>query len=70
MSSRQDMIRCKKCGRRTLHIQNRPSHLLHLVLAVLTFGLWIIPWSWITLAAGSPKCTECGKSVGMFQIKR
>lgn len=70
MSTRQKMIRCKACGRKTLHIQNRPTHLLHLFLAVLTFGLWVIPWSWITLAAGPPECTECGRKVGLLQIRR
>jgi hypothetical protein len=70
MASQQDMIWCKACGRRTLHVQKRPTHLLHLVLTLLTFGFWIIPWSWVTLAAGRPKCTVCGKALGMLQIKR
>jgi hypothetical protein len=49
-----------------MHIRNRPSHVLHLLLTVFTFGLWIIPWSWVTLTAGRPQCTVCGRRRGMF----
>lgn len=31
---------------------HRPNHLLHLILSVLTLGLWIIVWVAVTLAGG------------------
>lgn len=70
MPTVQRMIHCTHCGQRTLHVGEKPTHWLHAVLTVLTVGLWIIPWSWVTLAAGQPRCSVCGKAVGRFQMKR
>lgn len=31
---------------------HRPNHLLHLILTLLTLGLWAIVWAIVTLAGG------------------
>lgn len=31
---------------------HRPNHLLHLILTILTLGLWLIVWVAVTLAGG------------------
>lgn len=33
----------------------RPNHLLHLILSVLTLGLWLIVWLVVALAAGEKR---------------
>ena len=58
---------CLKCQKETLHIQKSPSHRLHFFLSLATFGLWIIPWIWISLTQDCPRCSECGSS---FTSKR
>lgn len=69
-STVQTMVHCGSCDRPTMHLRERPSHGLHLFLTIITLGFWIIPWSWVTLAAGRPRCSVCGTEVGMFQMKR
>jgi hypothetical protein len=36
---------------------NRPNHILHLILTILTLGLWLIPWIIITIAGGEKRQT-------------
>lgn len=35
----------------------RPNHLLHLVLSLLTFGLWVFVWMTVASWAGVRRCT-------------
>lgn len=55
-----ETIRCGSCGRETLHVRDRPHHLLHLTLSVMTFGIWLPVWGILGLTPDSPQCTECG----------
>lgn len=65
--SSQSMKRCKKCDRSTMHVQPSTSHLLHLILSVITFGLWIPIWLLLAASHGSQaQCSECGKMKGLF----
>lgn len=65
--SNQVMKNCKNCGRPTLHLQPRTSHVLHLLLALLSFGLWIIIWFVIAQNnSNQSTCTQCGKTKGLF----
>lgn len=60
MPTEQKMLYCNNCKATTLHIQKVPNHILHLILAIITAGLWIIIW--IFQSKGTPQCTQCGKS--------
>ena len=40
--SNQVMMWCSNCQANTLHIQPSTSHVLHFLLSLITFGLWII----------------------------
>ena len=31
---------------------HRPNHLLHLILTILTLGLWLIVWAGVSIAGG------------------
>jgi hypothetical protein len=67
----QQMIHCKGCERPRMHLVQRPSHLLHLVMSILTVGVWaVVVWLPLTLLSGSPRCSECGRKVGAFQFHR
>ena len=60
MSADQKMLKCRTCGKPTIHLVERPNHILHLLLTVFTLGLWLIPW--VLIGAGEKKatCTVCG----------
>ena len=55
---------CVHCKKNVMAQANKPNHVLHLILTVITAGLWAIVW--LLLAAGSSgnyRCTECGQKV-------
>lgn len=70
MATVQQMLHCRSCGRKTMHLSTKPSHLLHLFLSILTVGLWLIVWAIAGLTAGRPACSECGTTAGLFQFHR
>ena len=58
MPTIQKMHHCVKCERRTIHIQQKPNHVLHLLLTLVTAGLWILVW--VAMSSSRPQCTQCG----------
>lgn len=43
---------------------NKPNHLLHLILTILTAGLWGIVWLILIISSmGNYRCTRCGGKV-------
>lgn len=54
---------CRTCKRQVMAQGNQPNHLLHLILAIVTAGLWLPIWLLVTLSAGRPRCTNCGSKV-------
>lgn len=58
---------CRTCGKPTLHVQPGISHLLHLVLTILSIGMWLPVWILVTLNAKTEaQCTICGRTKGVF----
>lgn len=55
---------CKDCDQKRPFTKKTPSHILHLLLSVVTVGCWIPVWIlMIVLNAFSPyRCTNCGKA--------
>jgi hypothetical protein len=52
-----------KCRAATGHTKNTMSHGLHLLIALLTAGLWLIPWILLCIfASQAPSCSHCGSS--------
>ena len=50
---------CPTCGENTKHVHNGPNHVLHLLMAIVTGGLWIVVW--ILLSIGYKfVCDRCG----------
>lgn len=60
---------CKKYGKTTRHLRNTNKtgpvmFLVHLVLTVVTGGIWLIflvVWMLLNTKIGGWKCGECGK---------
>ena len=62
--SKNNSLICKTCGKRTLHTKGSINHILHLLLSIITGGLWIIVWVIIAIFFSDDtwRCTICGKS--------
>jgi DNA-directed RNA polymerase subunit RPC12/RpoP len=55
---------CKTCGEKVLIRRQGANHILHLLLTVLTLGVW--GWVWLFVALGKVggwRCTRCGRRV-------
>jgi len=52
---------CSTC-RRDVRADAQPrSHVLHLMLTVITFGVWAGPWMWLAMCPRTV-CHECGSA--------
>lgn len=49
MNNQHEVHYCKTCKRRTVHMVNRPNHILQLFLSIITAGLWIPLWIWFSI---------------------
>ena len=64
MSQKQDSRFCAHCAKQTMAIGNKPNHLLHLALSVVTVGVWVIVWALVLVGSiGGYRCTQCGAKV-------
>ena len=68
MPQKQFMQNCARCGQQTPHIQQKPNHILHLILSVVTVGLWLPIWLLVGIFRARPQCMTCGKKPGLFGI--
>jgi hypothetical protein len=62
---------CATCQRRTLHTKARINHVLHLVLSVLTAGVWLVVWAILgaSNSAERTRCTVCGSKPGAGALR-
>jgi len=50
---------CKECGRNVLLQKEQCNHILHLLLSLLTYGVWVLVW--INVACRCKwRCPHCG----------
>lgn len=69
MAQKNFMRACKACSTQTMHIQQKPNHILHVLLSIFTAGLWLFVWIGIILfGSKAPQCTQCGKKAGGFRL--
>lgn len=47
-------------GKRCAFERATPNHILHLLLSLVTFGLWLVVWLLLILNGGTYRCRECG----------
>lgn len=65
--TRQIMKPCRKCAKPTLHVQPSTSHVLHLLLAIISAGLWVPVWLLVAMNNHTKaQCTACGRAKGVF----
>ena len=60
MSWQEKSKYCKRCQRDVLVRRKGTNHILHLLLTVLTGGLWLIVWILVSIKIGGWRCTYCG----------
>jgi hypothetical protein len=70
VSVKQSSAYCHVCQRQSLFQKPRINHVLHLILSIVTLGLWLIVWLILGIinASKSPRCTTCGATMGTGPI--
>lgn len=58
---------CPRCQRQVATHRPAANHLLHLVLTVLTLGLWLVVWLWCAMNPGPQRCSVCGSTSRIHQ---
>ena len=67
MTTINTMTHCYKCQKKTLHIEQKINNILHLLLSVITAGVWIIVWVLLAIFHNKKtQCTVCGHNKGLI----
>jgi hypothetical protein len=54
-------IFCGQCRAERVHTVEGPNHILHLIVSLLTVGLWLIGWLVVVLMDRKElQCERCG----------
>jgi hypothetical protein len=61
MPTSQLMKKCVQCNKMTMHYQEKPNYVLHLLLSFVTVGIWLLVWL-LFINAKDPQCSVCGRS--------
>ena len=56
---------CTRCGVETMHVQEGPNHVLHLLLSVFTIGIWLPVWVLVGFLGGRWRCGGWGGRGGL-----
>jgi len=51
---------CKNCNEQVVMFRKGANHILHLILSIITGGLWIIVWIGSAIKVGGWRCINCG----------
>jgi hypothetical protein len=58
--SKQARRYCPSCQTEVLAVASTPNHILHLLLSIVTGGLWLICWLMVALRVEAWRCARCG----------
>lgn len=62
---------CPACNTRVIGMRNTPNHILHLLLSLVTMGLWLPVWLIIGATSDSRYyCLNCGESTDWIHTGR
>ena len=61
MLTSQLMKKCVECEKTTMHYQEKPNYILHVILSICTVGIWLLVWL-LFINAKDPQCSICGRS--------
>ena len=53
--------KCKPCGKHVRAARPSANHVVHLIISLLTAGLWLPIWLLCSISIGGWRCIECGK---------
>lgn len=71
MGIKKEQRYCASEDRLVLAEKNTPNHFLHLVLTVLTGGLWLIVWFCLAAVNRPYRCPNCGeKTEGVWLYRK
>ena len=54
---------CDRCNDYVLATKKSTNHILHLLLSILTCGIWILVWIAVSMKVGGWRCSRCGSPV-------
>ena len=60
MSNQKTQMYCNTCKAHRLVERKGTNHILHLLLSLLTGGIWLIIWLLSAIKVGGWRCTVCG----------
>jgi hypothetical protein len=52
---------CKGCNRQVMIRRRGTNHILHLLLTLCTFGIWLVVWVLAGIKIGGWRCSTCGR---------
>lgn len=54
---------CTHCKKTVVVTRPGTNHILHLIISIVTLGVWLIPWLLQSIRFGGWRCKECGLPV-------
>lgn len=62
---------CSRCEGYVLALRQKPNHILHLLLSIITGGLWLLVWLFVVWGKSTTdwRCAQCGQELSRFQLK-
>ncbi len=51
---------CAHCNDRSMFVRNETRHGMHIVLSLLTAGIWLVPYVVVLMSKPSFRCSKCG----------
>ncbi len=70
MSTYNEMMYCAQCDKPTMHLRDKTNHILHLILSLLTFGIWLFVWALVAWSNSmQSQCTVCGRTLNWTRDK-
>lgn len=63
MAMKTAAIFCNHCNAQRLAHGAEPNHILHLLLAVPTAGLWLLVWLMLATTRHPYFCSHCGEKM-------
>lgn len=64
MGTEKSSAFCDNCGKQVSIERQTPNHILHLLLSVITCGLWLLVWMSQSAEKQAWRCAACGKELG------
>jgi hypothetical protein len=54
-------LQCAGCKDLVPHTVKAPNHIMHLLISLLTAGIWLVGWLAVVMMPSNAKCARCGR---------